>query len=174
MEYQRLIELDQKDLLPDSEYFKMASLLELAFDDDGRVEAVFQRILKRHAAYDVPFRITDPPPPLYEGWDSFGGQQKINENFRHHEAYLESLERLARRRLRDGQTDAAAKLYSQICRFTWTHGMALTGGATWSGLNAKVDRHYHDLYWQLVRENRDASFYLPGVPNSFICCPLPA
>ncbi|MCX7423959.1 MAG: hypothetical protein NT013_31130 [Planctomycetia bacterium] len=171
VEYERLIELDHKDLLPDSEYFKMANLLEIAFDDDQRVEAVFQRILKRHAAYDVPFRITDPPPPIYEGWASFGGLQKISETFRQHEAYLESLERLARRRLREGKTDDAAKLYSQISRFTWTHGLALTGGAVWSGLNAKVDRHYPGLYWQLMRENRDADFFVPGVPNSFYLLP---
>ena len=171
VEYERLIELDHKDQLPDSEYFKMANLLEIAFDDDQRVEAVFQRILKRHGAYDVPFRITDPPPPIYEGWASFGGWQKVSEVFRQHEAYLESLERLARRRLREGKTDDAAKLYSQISHFTWTRGLALTGGAMWSGLNAKVDRHYPGLYWQLMRENRDANFFVPGVPNSFYLLP---
>ncbi len=171
VEYERLIKLDQKDLLPDAEYFKMANLLELAFDDNQRAESIFERILKRNAAYDVPFRITDPPPPPYDGWDAFGGQQKVAEIARKHEAYLESMERLARRRLREGKTDDAAKLYSQISRFTWTHGLALTGGAAWSGLNAKVDRHYPDLYWQLVRENRNATFYLPGAPNSFYLLP---
>lgn len=171
VEYQRLIELDDQDQLPDSEYFKMANVLELAFDDTARIEAIFQRILKRNAAYDVPFRITDPPPPLYEGWATFGGQQAVADTFQRNEAYLESLERLARRKLRAGQSDDAAKLYSQICHFTWTHGLALTGGAPWSGLNSKVDRHYPELYWQLVRENRDANFYLPGVPNSFYLLP---
>ena len=171
VEYERLIKLDQQDLLPDAEYFKMANLLELAFDDDQRAEAIFKRILKRNAVYDAPFNITDPPPPPYDGWDAFGGQQKVAEIARKHEAYLESMERLARRRLREGKTDDAARLYSQISRFTWTHGLALTGGAAWSGLNAKVDRYYPDLYWKLVRENRDATFYLPGAPNSFYLIP---
>ncbi|MBS0206983.1 MAG: hypothetical protein JSS49_29255 [Planctomycetes bacterium] len=166
-EYERLIELDEQDQLPDSEYFKMAMVLELSSADDMRVESMFERIKKRNAAYDVPFTITDPPPPLYDGWESKGGQQKVYEIARQHEAYLESMERLAGRRLREGRVDDAAKLYSQICHFTWTHGMALVGGAPWSGLNAKVDRYYPALYWQLVRENRDAHFYLPGVPNSF-------
>jgi TolB-like protein len=160
LEYRRFVDEDRRDKLPAEVYLTMGKILEQALADRAGAIGVLQRIVGRDPQYEHPFRITDPPPPS-RSFDELGGMSRVNALFEEHKSALQALERVARWQLEAGEEHDAAQRYGRLWRFLDTHGMSVVTGhlVAFSGLQTKVRNKYEPLYWQMVRENRDAALY---------------
>ena len=160
VEYRRLISADTENVLPEPVYYKMGRVLEDLPQGEREATVVYRKIVDRHPEYGRPFDIRTPSRPS-RGWEDVGGSSGYRAVAAAHDVSLRALERLALIHRQAGEEDEAVRRYSQIVHFCWTHGMGLGAGAPYGGLHDRVWGAYQGLYYQRVRESRDAALYPP-------------
>jgi len=162
IEYRKLIEADQENLLPESVYYKMGRLLEDSFGDDAGAAAVYEKIVARHPEYERTVRAVAKQGEVSEGPHSKPDRSRIWSLVATHETSLRTLERRALISERKDEGRQAAEYYSRIVAFLMLTDILDGTSISYGELRARIFSKYEPMYWRLVLENRDAGLTLPA------------
>jgi len=155
VEYQKLIDTDDENVLPEVVYYKMGRLLEDNLHDDETAFIIYRKILQRHPEFGDRYDATVNPPNCEEFLRLKSNRSRVRKIAATYIVSLRTLERLALIKLKEGDDFEAARLYSKIVYFLWENKMARWGGVSWGSLRDRVWEAYEPLYQRFLRQNQN-------------------
>jgi len=161
VEYQKLINTFDEDVLPEVVYYNMGRLLEDNLPDAETAAVVYRKVLQRHPEFDDRYDSAVNPPHCEEFLRLKHNLSHVRKIAATYIVTLRSLERLALIKLKEGDDFEAARLYSKIVYFLWENRMARWGGVSWGSLRDRIWGRYKPLYYRFLRQNRDSSLCPP-------------
>jgi TolB-like protein len=156
VEYQKLIDTDDENVLPEVVYYRMGRLLEDNLRDDETAAAIYRKVLQRHPEFDDRYDAAVNPPNCEEFLRLEHNLSHVRKIAATYIVSLRTLERMALIKLKEGDDFEAARLYSKIVYFLWENKMARWGGVSWGSLRDRIWERYEPLYQRFLNQNRDS------------------